>query len=781
MNKDLAEKVDRKFNIVKGERGPLQMFNDFGFNSQDYMEEKVLNEFLTNSEDAHTRAIKICNNLKSLPEELDWAHIIENAASLRDFGIGVGGKTRKEYNKNQFRFSKGFGWGKDSDSTHANVQGRYGKGLKKNIIEFCSAYIAISKHKYDIEDEKFTVVMGKTIGKPETATIDCTWKGKSQTPIFTNAHEKKQQEFMDFMSEYTPIEHNHLKQLDILHKHFFPGDDDTGVVYLFFGTRRKITKENMTKKFNNLYYERPVDEKGQLIEDYHVTFNGERLPLDFYSEKTTLLYSKTFQPFESNGYYACKKMDGTRPRTKHNKKKYMQHEGKEMKITIDIVRHYEPYFNAHMDHQIGRPELTATCGNHIKRFTLKSLLKGSTSTMYKIISDVLGVHNTLTQDIWNKIDRSKCCDGKDGIYASSTMERFGKLPRLGQKIEMIIRLPARFYDVLKNDFDKNRRPEICMCLTSGIQTIMPFFNGICSELTEDDSFKQTWGKWETDKKSIVQWEKVESRPPCVDMAIIKQKAVVIKQKSKQKTKKRKRNASNKPTDSNVSLSSSSSSSSSSSDTPQNDMSDSSSRSPDDSSSDTPQNDMSDGSSRSSDEHTSDTPPPLPLKDGSSSDNPSDTPPLKDESDGSSSDNSSDTPTPQPNPTKRRKGNRKEFLSSQKDKAWDAQGGFCANPNCGCKLSASSNNGDHKDGNASNNSQENLHILCLSCHNAKTQIECACRTKKIKFEYGMMETDSVWLSRHLRDIDMLMRSEPRLNEEQQQQKKNLIVKWFQKLE
>ena len=41
--KDMSEKSDREFTLVKGQRGPLQMFTDFGSLSQDYMEHKVLN------------------------------------------------------------------------------------------------------------------------------------------------------------------------------------------------------------------------------------------------------------------------------------------------------------------------------------------------------------------------------------------------------------------------------------------------------------------------------------------------------------------------------------------------------------------------------------------------------------------------------------------------------------------------------------------------------------------------------------------------------------------
>ena len=517
--KDMSEKTNREFTLVKGKRGPLQMFTDFGSLSQDYMEHKVLNEFLTNSEDAHSRAIHICNNLKSLPEQIEWAHIIEDAALLQDFGTGVGGETREEYKRNLFRFAQGFGWGKNA--THGNEQGRYGKGLKKNLIEFCSAYVAISKHKWDIEDDQFTVVVGKTIGKPETATIDCTWKKTGQL-IFPNTEEKKQQEFKDFMSEYTPIEYDHLGQLNTMHNHFFPGKNDTGVVYLFFGTRRQITKENMIKKFNNLYYERPTDENGQVIDDFHVTLNEERLPLDFFRDKTELLYRKEFHPFESNGYYACSKRDGTRPRKKQSTKKYLQHEGNKFTITVDIVRHKKPHFNPHEKYnQRQSTELTTTCGNHVKRLSLKSLVKSGTTEMHKIISELFSM-TKFSENVWSKIEQ-------ESEYTTSTMGRFFEMPKLGLEVETIWRLPSRFYDLLKEQFDKNRRSVICMCYTSGIQTLMPSLNLLHNELTEEtESFKHAW-KWNVKKDDIKRWEKAESKPPCVEAAI-----------TKQKTRKRKR-------------------------------------------------------------------------------------------------------------------------------------------------------------------------------------------------------------------------------------------------
>ena len=537
--KDMSEKTNREFTFVKGERGPLQMYTDFGSLSQDYMEHKALNEFLTNSEDAHSRAIHICNNLKSLPEQIEWAHIIEDAALLQDFGTGVGGKTREEYDRNRFRFAKGFGWGKNA--THGNEQGRYGKGLKKNLIEFCSAYIAISKHEYDIDDEKFTVVIGKTIGKPETATIDCTWKAKSGSPIFTNAEEKKQQEFTDFMSEYTPIEYDHLEQLNAMHNHFFPSENDTGVVYLFFGTRRQITKENMIKKFNNLYYERPVDENGQVIDDFHVTLNGERLALDFFSDKTELLYRKEFHPFESNGYYACSKRDGTRPRKKQSTKKYLQHEGNKFTIKVDIVKHKKPHFNPHEKYnQRQSAELTTTCGNHVKRLSLKSLVKGGTTEMHKIISEIFSM-TKFSENAWSKIEQ-------ESEYTTSTMHRFFTMSKLGLEIEMIFRLPPWFYNVIKEQFDKNRRSAICMCYTSGIQMLVPSLNLMHNELSETESFKHTW-KWNVGKDDIKRWEKAESKPPCVEAAITKQKTK-LKKMLTQKLGKRKR-TSNQPTPPNV--------------------------------------------------------------------------------------------------------------------------------------------------------------------------------------------------------------------------------------
>ena len=538
--KDMSEKSDREFTLVKGQRGPFQMFTDFGSLSQDYMEHKVLNEFLTNSEDAHSRAIRIYNNLKSLPEQIEWAHLIEDTALLQDFGTGVGDETREEYEKNLFRFAKGFGWGKNAK--HGNEQGRYGKGLKKNLIEFCSAYIAISKHKYDIEDEQFTVVVGKTIGKPETATIDCTWKGKSQTPIFQDTEEEKQQEFADFMSEYTPIEHDHLEQLNTMHNHFFPDENDTGVVYLFFGTRRQITKENMIQKFNNLYYERPVDENGQIMDDFHVTLNGERLPLDFYSDKTELLYRKEFKPFESNGYYPCFKRDGTRPRKKQSTKKYLQHEGKEFTIRVDIVKHKKPHFNPNIKYnQRLSTELTTTCGNHVKRLSLKSLVKSETE-MHKIIPDVFSM-NRFPENVWSKIEH-------DFPKNSPTfMARDWRMSKLGLEVEMIIRLPPWFYDVIKENFDKNRRSDICMCFTSGIQTLIPSLNLMCHEFSETESFKQTWKKWNVGKDDIKRWEKAESKPPCVEAVITKQKTK-LKKMLTQKLGKRKR-TSNPPTPRNL--------------------------------------------------------------------------------------------------------------------------------------------------------------------------------------------------------------------------------------
>ena len=531
--KDMSEKTNREFTIVKGKRGPLQMFTDFGSLSQDYMEHKVLNEFITNSEDAHSRAIHICNNLKSLPEQIEWAHLIEDAALIQDFGTGVGGETRKEYDTNLFRFATGFGWGKNAK--HGNEQGRYGKGLKKNLIEFCSAFIAISKHKYD-NDEQFTVVVGKTIGKPETSTIDCTWKPKSGLPAFT--YKDKQQEFTDFMSEYTPIDYDHLEQLNAMHNHFFPSEKDTGVVYLFFGTRRQITKENMIKKFNNLYYERPVDKNGQVIDDFHVTLNGERLPLDFYSDKTELLYSKEFKPFESNGYYSCSKRDGTRPRKKQSTKKYLQHEGKEFTIKVDIVKHKKPHFNPHEKYnQRQSAELTTTCGNHVKRLSLKSLVKGGTTEMHKIISEIFSM-TKFSENVWSKIEQ-------ESEYTTSTMHRFFEMSKLGLEIDMIFRLPPWFYNVIKEQFDKNRRSEICMCYTSGIQMLIPSLNLMHNELSETESFKHTW-KWNVGKDDIKRWEKAESKPPCVEAAITKQKTKL----KKMLTRKRKR-TSNPPTPRNL--------------------------------------------------------------------------------------------------------------------------------------------------------------------------------------------------------------------------------------
>ena len=635
--KDMSEKTNREFTFVKGKRGPLQMYTDFGSLSQDYMEHKVLNEFLTNSEDAHSRAIHICNNLKSLPEQIEWAHIIEDAALLQDFGTGVGGESREEYERNRFRFAKGFGWGKNAK--HGNEQGRYGKGLKKNLIEFCSAYIAISKHAWDIEDEQFTVVVGKTIGKPETATIDCTWKAKSGSPIFTNTEKEKQQEFKDFMSEYTPIEYDHLEQLNAMHNHFFPGKNDTGVVYLFFGTRRQITKENMIKKFNSLYYERPVDENGQVIDDFHVTLNGERLPLDFFSDKTELLYRKEFHPFESNGYYACSKRDGTRPRKKQSTKKYLQHEGNKFTITVEIVRHKKPHFNPHEKYnQRQSTELTTTCGNHVKRLSLKSLVKSGTTEMHKIISELFSM-TKFSEKVWSKIEQ-------ESEYTPSTMRRFFEMSKLGLLVETIWRLPPWFYDVIKENFDKNRRSAICMCYTSGIQTLMPYLNLLHNELPQTDSFKHAYNKWNVGKDDMKRWEKAESKPPCVEAAITKQKTKLKKMLTR-KLGKRKR-TSNQPTPPYVPDGHSSDASDTPPYVPDGHSSDAS---------DTPPN-VPDG-------HSSDTPPYVP--DGHSSDA-SDTPPNV--PDGHSSD-ASDTPTPQS--PKKKKQKRTKSFSQCAIETWEIAG------------------------------------------------------------------------------------------------------------
>lgn len=135
------------------------------------------------------------------------------------------------------------------------------------------------------------------------------------------------------------------------------------------------------------------------------------------------------------------------------------------------------------------------------------------------------------------------------------------------------------------------------------------------------------------------------------------------------------------------------------------------------------------------------------------------------------------------PKKRKKSpgdNRNHFRKSQKDKAWDQQGGVCENPHCRVKLSRRAAHVDHKDGNASNNSDENCHYLCIPCHAVKSRVETWCTTHQEVFEYSRVESDPVWRSRHGSDITMLMKSQPVLTEEQKNTRKHLIVQWLQSL-
>tara|TARA_B100000780_G_C21117397_1_gene452221 strand:- start:1464 stop:3005 length:1542 start_codon:yes stop_codon:yes gene_type:complete len=135
------------------------------------------------------------------------------------------------------------------------------------------------------------------------------------------------------------------------------------------------------------------------------------------------------------------------------------------------------------------------------------------------------------------------------------------------------------------------------------------------------------------------------------------------------------------------------------------------------------------------------------------------------------------------PKKRKKSpgdNRNHFRKSQKDKAWDQQGGICNNPHCRVKLSRRAAHVDHKDGNASNNSDENCHHLCIPCHAVKSRVETWCTTHQEVFEYSRVESDPVWRSRHGSDITMLMKSQPVLTEEQKNTRKHLIVQWLQSL-
>ena len=409
----------------------------------------------------------------------------------------------------------------------------------------------------------------------------------------------------------------------------------------------------MIKKFNNLYYERPVDENGQVIDDFHVTLNGERLPLDFYSDKTELLYSKEFKPFESNGYYACFKRDGTRPRKKQSTKKYLQHEGKEFTIKVDIVKHNKPHFNPHQQHNKRQSaELTTTCGNHVKRLSLKSLVKGGTTEMHKIISEIFSM-TKFSENVWSKIEQ-------ESEYTTSTMHRFFTMSKLGLEIEMIFRLPPWFYNVIKEQFDKNRRSEICMCYTSGIQMLVPSLNLMHNELSETESFKHTW-KWNVGKDDIKRWEKAESKPPCVEAAITKQKTKL----KKMLTRKRKR-TSNPPTPPNVTddtppnvTDDTSTPPNESDDTPQNVTDDTST--PPNQSDDTPQNVPDDTSTPPNQSDDTSTPPNQ--SDGS------DTPPIQPntESDGS------DTPTPPcdliPQGPKKKKQKRTNRFSRDAIDSW----------------------------------------------------------------------------------------------------------------
>jgi len=706
-------------------------FEALGQPTHHYTKKYVADEFWANSNAAEASKIEIRNNFNHLP--VSWKNL-PNVFFFGDNGRGLGSMKSEEDHTKIIRRFTGFGFQKEAE--HKDDLGKYGKGGHANSKEIASVQIIISKHSRDLEDSCCNIFLHTLVGVPQTFWVQAfeTRQGKIK---ISGSNAK---EFHKWVETWTPIRSGDWRPL--LSALFDETDNDhhrkTGLVYLNFGLKTKVSKDDIQERAAELYYRPPKYANGEPVTDFQVTFNDEQVPIVYMQDKyTTLREYPTFNAVYTNGYYPINKGDTTCPQKAQSVPTPICIEGVPLECSFSVVLNKEPGFNPTKNTPLNVPILFV-CGNNAIRMNMKKLHSWwNGKKRYEILKHLMCPVTHEKSKVWAHL-HGKC---------GARNERFWKACAIGYDVTLVIHIPPFLLEFTKKKFVSSYRKFISHLMLACLQKSMPFLNEYSMTCPDDIAFKYIWRygsnhtnqitanmqqtmfehnqqpasvPWMNRDMYMVEGTKILPKlSPTVQLQIPDILPEIVEQ-------------------------------------PPDQMSDQ----------------MSDQTSESDEQRDSDEQPSEPVVRAISRKR---TRPL-----------SSVSPALVPAIEKKRKKRkepkekRKNFGNTTWKYQYDSQKGLCANPKCRISLQLMLADIDHIDGNRHNNSEDNCHLLCVNCHRIKSRQETQDAAKMTAFRYENMEQNPGWTSSHMVTLESLYNAKPELSPEEMEYKKKMVLKWSREL-
>jgi len=703
-------------------------FEALGQPTHHYTKKNVADEFWANSNAAEASKIEMRNNFNHLP--VSWKDL-PNVFFFGDNGRGLGSMKSEEDHINIIRRFTGFGFQKEAE--HKDDLGKYGKGGHANSKEIASVQIIISKHSRDLEDSCCNIFLHTLVGVPHTFWVQAFETRHGRIRISGS----RANEFHKWVETWTPIRSGDWKPL--LDTLFDETDNDhrrkTGLVYLNFGLKTKVSKDDIQERSAELYYRPPKYANGEPVADFQVTFNDEQVPIVYMQDKyTTLREYPTFNAVYTNGYYPINKGATTCPQKVQSVPTPICIEGVPLECSFSVVLNKEPGFNPTKNTPLNVPILFV-CGNNAIRMNMKKLHSWwNGKKRYEILKHLMCPVTHEKPKVWAQLH------GKCGARSA----RFWKACAIGYDVTLVIHIPPFLLEFTKKKFVSSYRTFISHLMLACLQKSMPFLNKYSMTCPDDIAFKYIWRYGSNQITASMQQTMFEHNQqtasvpwmnrdmytiegtnilpkltPTVQIPDFLPEFVILPEIIEQ-----------------------------------------------------PSDQMSDQTSDSDEQRDSDEQPSEPVGQAISRKRTRHRP--------------SSPPVPQQPAGKKQKlrkepkDKRKNFGNTTWKYQYDAQKGLCANPKCRISLQLMLADIDHIDGNRHNNSEDNCHLLCVNCHRIKTRQETQDAAKMKPFRYEDMEQNPGWASSHMVTLESLYNAKPELSPEEIEFKKKLVLKWSREL-
>ena len=401
-----------------------------------------------------------------------------------DNGTGIGGPDEEKHNEILIRF-KNCGLGKEQQ--HMSDKGNYGRGGHANSAEICCTQLIISRNEYDIETGQVCIFVKKMVGPNRVNFVRFTIKPNNGTNGRGKGDlhfAKSTCHFVEFMEKWTPVRKNELTYIvqTLFDDSSFPtGGVDTslkrktGVVYIMFGIKSAVQKNNIDERIKTLYFTPPTDVDDKPIPDFTYRFNGEELEhiyAESWLDADPIVPMQTYTILHTNGYQPL----GTNNKPSSCEISYL-HNGEEVTFGMSVRR-----FKTDKNWEDPRPFIV-TCGGQVIDFDMDT---------HKKYWEKLNLCNFLQRLVSMQRSNKTIYDFLRRFRKCKTFNVF-KSAVLGNDITLVFNIHPWMLEYTKRTFASSLKNMVAHMFNTAIYRVNAALTEYSHVAPDNRPFKYLWG------------------------------------------------------------------------------------------------------------------------------------------------------------------------------------------------------------------------------------------------------------------------------------------------